>query len=157
MRLRTAHRNRQRVLARAAHKPVKPPLFSADWREWLDKVLPDLLHQNFINEQSVLARIMEPRQYSTYETIQLPMRQRFEGREISVSGRPLFPVSPNRLQRIWQNIWAGQGGKCADCGEAVPIEKTTKRSHSFKVVCQKCSEKPPLFMVVDDIDEACKN
>ncbi len=147
MRLRKAHRNRLRALRR---KPRRA-LFSPDWREWMEKILPGLVfQQNYINEHSIFSRLMQPRQYSTYETIRLPTL-RHGGSYQTAEGAPVFPTSPNRLEVIWRNIWLGQGCKCADCGEPVELSETVKRSYSFTVICQKCLTKhPPLVMIVDD-------
>lgn len=145
----TANKRKRRALARQ-RTPRKSPLFTPGWRDWLDKILPDIVfQQSYINEHSIFNRIMQPRQYSTYETIRLPTL-RTGGSYQTAEGAPLFPVSPNRLERIWRNIWLGQGCKCADCGEPVELEKSAKRSHSFTVVCQKCRERVPMVMIVDD-------
>lgn len=147
MRWRKANRNKRRALARQ-HKPV---LFSPGWREWLDKILPDLVFkQNYINEHSIFNRLMQPRQYSTYETIRLPTLRR-SGSYRTVEGAPIFPTSPNRLEIIWRNVWLGQGCKCAECGDSVELSETVKRTLSFTIICRTCMAKhPPLVMIVDD-------
>lgn len=161
MRWHTANKRKRRALARQRvrqqypvypfHVLLKPPFFALNWRAWLDKLLPDLMFQNQINENSIFNRLMQPHQYSTYETIRLPTLQR-SGSYQTAEGAPVFPVSPNRLEVIWQNIWIGQGCKCADCGEPVELEQSCKRSRSFQIVCRKCREKVPMVMIVDDID-----
>lgn len=148
MRWRKAHRNNLRSLGRS----VRRPLLSPGWRDWIETILPDLVFTQFINGNSIFNRLMQARQYSTYETIMLPMRQT-SGSYQTAEGAPIFPTSPNRLQVIWRNIWIAQGHKCADCGESVELQDSIKRSHSFTIICQKCYAKhPPLVVIVDDID-----
>ena len=145
MRWRKANRNRKRVLSRKARiAPIPPSYFNpahVSWREWLDKIFPNLAFPEIQND-SVIARWRRPEPTPSHVIASEMARHPF-------SPRPFH----ERIGYLAYQMWLSQQEKCAECGAVIPFEQATKRSHSFKIICQTCRESKPAFvMIVDDID-----
>lgn len=144
MRWCTAHRNRQRTLKRLTKRTsARKKLFDvSSLREWLDKLGPTFF-QNRLYEESVFARILQnaDRQRTHFGPISIPFRS-----------LALKAEARRNTASVWLQIWESQNRQCAKCGQAVELDETAKRSHSFEVLCQSCAAKPALYVIVDDLD-----
>ena len=59
-----------------------------------------------------------------------------------------------RQMKIWKQLWLSQDGECSECGKAVTLSKTRKRSYSFEILCKTCYENPQCdFVIYDEASE----
>lgn len=151
MNWRTAHRNRQRAMKRAA-RPVRRPLFTPGWREWL--IVPRFVSTTVPGSlwERILERASSYRERNHFGPFAFPRFDTAEGAPVPQSDQSV------RFERRWvsllpKQIWMAQKGLCAECKQLTPFGECTKRSYSFEIICKKCFAKArPFVMIIDDID-----